>query len=220
MLLSGLINADSLGTKFTYQGRLIDTSEPADEQTATIAHELLHASESGDFLSTFGKQIDEGMTEHLTQKAFVKSGYTAPAGFFTSQIAFVGRLGGMFGENTMMYSYFNGTAILRSMMNSMLDDSVFDRFALEARNNNTAWMDLFFQRYFQVQGGAEIDKKIAVINSLLDGWVSDADLTNIENIYHGSSEDEQARLKAVISSRLDSLIDIGQRSRLRILIGD
>jgi hypothetical protein len=197
----------------------VDTSKPPDEQVATIAHELLHASAAGDFQSTFGKAIDEGMTESLTQKAFTKAGYAAPTGFFTGQIAFVGQLASMFGENTMMYAYFSGTSILRSMMETTLNEAIFDRFAAAARANDTHWMDLFFQRFSQAIGGSEVDKKIAAVNSLLDGWVSDADISNIENIYHGSSPEEQTQLKAVISGRITSLMDFGQRGRLRILIG-
>jgi len=197
----------------------VDTSKPPDQQVATVAHELLHASAAGDFQSIFGKAIDEGETEHLTQKAFEKAGYAAPSGFFSGQIALVGRLADLFGENTMMYSYFGGTSILRSMIEGSIGSGVFERFALEARNNNMAYLNVFMNRYAQALGGSEVEKKVAAVNSLLDGWVSDADISNIENIYRGSSPDEQTQLKSTISGRVTSLNDMGQRARLRILIG-
>jgi hypothetical protein len=65
-----------------------------------------------------------------------------------------------------------------------------------------------------------VDKKIAAIVSLLEGWwVSDDDIANIENIWSGSSPEEQDQMRQAISSRLLSLTDHGQRARLRILIG-
>jgi len=197
----------------------VDTSKPPDEQVATVTHELLHASAAGDFQSTFGRSIDEGETEHLTQKAFEKAGYAAPAGFFSGQIDLVNRLAGLFGENTMMYTYFGGTAILRSMIEGTIGSGVFDRFALEARNNNISYLNSFMTRYSQALSGSEADKKVAAVNSLLDGWVSDADIANIENIYRGSSPEEQTQLRSAISGRITSLMDMGQRARLRILIG-
>ena len=197
----------------------VDLSKKPDEQVATIVHELLHANAAEDFLSTLGRNIDEGMTERLTQKAFAKSGYSAPSGYFVGQVAMVGQLASMFGENTMMYAYFNGTAILRSMMNAALDESIFDRFAIETRANNQDWLSLFISRYQRALSGAEVDKKIAAINTLLDWWVSDADMANIANIWNGSSPDEQTHIRAAILSRITSLGDHGQRAQLRALVG-
>ena len=119
----------------------------------------------------------------------------------------------------MKFAYFNGTAILRSLMNAALDESIFDRFAIETRANNQAWLNLFITRYQQALSGAEVDKKIAAINTLLDWWVSDADIANMRNIWNGSSPDEQTRIRAAILARIVSLSDPGQRAQLRALVG-
>ncbi|MFQ5434525.1 MAG: hypothetical protein ACE5FD_06585 [Anaerolineae bacterium] len=197
----------------------IDLSKEPDQQVATLVHEMLHANTAGDFLSTLGKSIDEGMTENLTKKAFAKSGYSAPSGFFEGEVAMVGRLSGMFGENTMMYAYFGGTAVLRSMMDAVMDQPMFDRFAREMRRNNTAWLNLFLEQYEQALQGSEIDKKIAAISALLDWWVSDEDLDQIENIWRGVAPDEKPHIRAAINPRITSLSDHGQRARLRGILG-
>lgn len=193
----------------------IDLSKKPDAQVATLAHELLHASSSADFVATLGKDLDEGMTEKLTQEAFAKSGFEAPTGFFAGQIAVVGRISALVGENTMKNAYFNGTGGLRSMMDARLGEGIFERFAIEVRHRNWGWLDKFFERYATAIKGTETEKKVAAINSLLDGWVSDTDLDNIENIWSASSKDEKAEIAKSIRPRVGSLIDLGQRARLR-----
>ncbi len=197
----------------------IDLSRPPDEQVATVAHELLHANAAGDFESTLGRNVDEGMTESLTIKAFSKAGYGAASGFFGGQVAMVGKLSAMFGENTMMMAYFHGASILRSMMDATLEEGTFERFAIEVRANNSGWLDAFFNRWREAMGGSELDKKIAAINGLLDWWVSDADLESIQNIWHGSTEDEKRQIRYAIQPRVSDLTDHGQRARLRAILG-
>ena len=106
---------------------------------------------------------------------------------------------------------------MRSMMENTLEEGVFERFAIEVRAGNTGWLNLFFNRWAQAAQAAEVDKKLAAVNSLLDGWVSDADIEHIVNIWNGSSEEEQRRIQAVIQSRVSSLISYEQRVRLRTL---
>lgn len=199
----------------------IDTQKKPDEQTATLAHEMLHASSSGEVLGVLGRGVDEGITETLTQRAFQQAGYNAPGGFYASEMEFVGVLSSMFGENTVLFSYFTGVGPLRSMMDTTLDDEgAFDLFASQVRAKNWAWTDAFFRRYQQVRGGSELDKKVnAIVNRLGGWWVSDDDIAHVENIYHGSTPEEQVRLRYAIQARITSLSSHGQRARLRILIG-
>ena len=207
-------NDPSTGTVF------IDTTKKSDEQTVTIAHELLHANSSGEVLSVLGYNIDEGITETLAQKAFAKAGYSAPGGTFGDQMAFVATLSSMFGENTVLYSYFTGLAPLRSMVDVTLDkEGKFDEFASAVRNRNWKYTNAFFQAYQKAREGSEIEKKVSAVISILDQlWVSDDELTHVENIYHGSTPEEQARLRQEIQPRISGM-GFSNRARLRILIG-
>ncbi|MEM5774795.1 MAG: hypothetical protein AAGU05_07300, partial [Anaerolineaceae bacterium] len=101
--LRGDMNKDFPGFYDAGGNIVLDTEKAPDEQTATLAHEMLHANSNGEIVSTFGKDVDEGITESLTQKAFTKAGYSAPGGFFVSNMEWVARLSGLFGENTVMY---------------------------------------------------------------------------------------------------------------------
>ncbi len=197
----------------------VDMSKKPDDQVATIAHEMLHASAAPDFQATLGKSIDEGMTEKLTQTAFTASGYAAPAGQYESEVGFATNLGEMIGEGALTSAYFGGVDILRDMMNVGADKKIFDKFAEAARAKNWAWMETFFNNYYdKMKGGSGLQKKIASINYWLSGWVYDEDLANIEAIYRDSSPEDRAQLRAVIEPQIGSLIDIGQRTRLRVLL--
>jgi hypothetical protein len=197
----------------------VDTSKEPDDQVATIVHEQLHANAAPDFPATLGKQIDEGMTEKLTKNAFTISGYTAPTGQYESEVSFVNDLGSMVGEGILVSAYFGGVEALRSMLNAQTDENTFEKFAQAARTKDWAWMKKFFNEYYEkLRGGSEIDKKIAAINLALDGWVTDEDIDNIRGIYASSSAEEKAQLRSVIQSRIPDLIDIGQRTQLRVII--
>jgi len=197
----------------------VDTSKKPDDQVATIVHELLHASAAADFQSTLGKRVDEGMTEKLTQNAFTISGYTAPTGQNANEVGFVQDLGAIVGEGTLISAYFGGVDILRKMMNAQTDTDIFEKFAEAARTSNAKFLrEEFFKEYEKLKGGSELDKKIAAINVALDGWVSGDDISNIESIYYNSTQEEKAALRNVIQPRIDELIDIGQRTRLRVLV--
>jgi hypothetical protein len=197
----------------------VDTSKKPDDQVATIVHETLHASASPDFPGTLGKQLDEGMTEKLTQNAFTISGYAAPSGQYESEVSFVQDLGGMVGEGILESAYFGGVGVLRSMLNAQTDKDVFEDFAKAARTKDWGWMRKFFKDYFEkLKGGSELEKKIAAINMALDGWVTDDDIANIEGIYSSATQEDKVELRNAIQPRISDLIDIGQRTRLRVLL--
>lgn len=201
------------------KGVIIDLSRKPDEQVATIAHEMLHDNASPEFQTRFGRSIDEGMTEKLLQQAFSAAGYAAPSGFFEGEIALVSQIGALFGEGTMTAAYFAGPQILQSVMVGVTDDEeLFDKFCNEVRKVNWGWLDPFFTRYAELAKKSEIEKKIGAIQSLLDWWVSDEDLSHIENIIAGSSVDEKAQIRAAILPRVISLSDHGQRARLRLAL--
>jgi hypothetical protein len=197
---------------------IIDESREPDEQVVTIAHEYLHASSAGDMVTSLGRDVDEGMTESLTQKAFQNAGYSTSGGYFPGQMAFIGQLSAIVGENTMKFAYFRGVGILRSMMDNTLEEGIFDRFVIQVRNRNWDWLTPFFERYQRAVTGSEIDKKVAAVNSLLDWWVSDADIGHIENIWNGSSEEERRHIRHAVLARVSSLNNHAQRVRLRSLV--
>lgn len=196
----------------------VDTSKKPDDQVATIVHEMLHASSSGDFPATLGKRVDEGMTEKLTQMAFTASGYAAPTGQNESEVSFIEDLGAITGIGTLTSAYFGGVDILRKMLNAQADKDIFEKFALAARTGNTKDLREFFKDYEKLKAGSELDKKKGAINIALDGWVSGDDISNIESIYMNATPEEKAELKILIQSRIEELVDIGQRTQLRVLL--
>ncbi|MCJ7623602.1 MAG: hypothetical protein MUO76_08855 [Anaerolineaceae bacterium] len=198
----------------------IDTSRDPDEQVATLVHEMLHNNSATDFVAVMGYDVDEGMTEMLTKEAFTKSGYTAPTGTYGDQVTYMTKMGEIFGANTLKMAYFKGTAILRSMMDKLAGEGVFDKFILNANDKNYKWLWGFLDQQAKYMNTSEINKKKSIISALLSSWfVFDDDITNVENVYLGSTPEEQAELKMIIRSAIGSLSGHGHRARLRALIG-
>lgn len=195
----------------------VDTSKEPDDQVATIVHEQLHANSAGDFVGELGKQIDEGMTETLTRRAFTASGYAAPTGQYETEVSFVQDLSAMVGGGTLEAAYFSGVDALRTMLNAQADTDIFTEFAAAARGKRWSWMKKFFDEYHdELAKGSELDKKNAAINMALDGWVTDTDIANIAGIYQNASEDDRLHLRATIEGRISELSDHGQRADLRL----
>lgn len=198
---------------------LIDLKRPPDEQVATIVHEMIHANASPEFPARFGRGLDEGMTEKLTRRAFTAAGYAAPTGYFEVEISKADMLGGLFGEGTLEAAYFGGPQIFQGMFMGVIDDeNAYERFCLEVRKSNWEWLDLFASRWRQLMGKSEIEKKIGAIQSLLSWWVSDEDLGHIESILAGCTPDEKAQVRTAILPQVNSLVDHGQRARLRLAL--
>ena len=197
------------GFNDTSNGQIyVDLSKPPDEQTATIAHELLHASSSGNFVSVLGKGIDEGMTEKLTIDAFANSGYSVNSGMFVQWVTFANRLGAAFGDGVMKEAYFGGTAALRDAINDRLGKGSFLKFTEAVRNQQ-----------WDVVNDMITEGKVKVVEAILDSWwVTDDDIAAIEEMYRGAIDLEKARIRAMIQAKIPELSSIGQRTRLRVLL--
>ena len=185
----------------------VDLSKPPDEQTATIAHELLHASSSGNFVAVLGKGIDEGMTEKLTIDAFARSGYSVTSGMFAEWVTFANRLVAAFGEGAMMNSYFGGTEALKNAINDLLGKGSFLAFTQAVRNQQWDKVNDMITR-----------GKLAVLESLLSGWVSDDDIAAVEELYRNALDFERQQMRSAIQAAIPDLWSIGQRTRLRLLL--
>jgi hypothetical protein len=186
----------------------VDTSKPPDEQVATIAHEMLHASSSGNFIGVLGKGIDEGMTEKLTIDAFTVSGYSVTSGMFAQWVTFANRLCAAFGTGVMTESYFGGTAALRDAINEKMGRGSFLRFTQAVKDGDWATANDMIQRGM-----------VASVEALLDSWwVSDDDIAAVEEIYRTATGEDRQRIRAVIQAQIPNLSSIGQRTRLRVLL--
>jgi hypothetical protein len=196
------------GFRDTSNGQIyVDTSKPADEQTATIAHEMLHASSSGSIVGAFGKGLDEGITEKLTIDAFAKSGINAKSGMYQEWVTFANRLGAAFGDGALIDAYFGNLESLRSAINERLGRGTYFQFAEALKAGNFAAVNDIINRGI-----------VAAVENLLSGWVSDEDLDNLEEIYNSVSGDERARIQPIIQAAIPDLWSIGQRTRLRLLL--
>ena len=86
------------------------------------------------------------------------------------------------------------------------------------------WGDTMVRDWVNSHDSAAIDRqpveeKLRMINRLMDGWVSDADVEAIETICSSvSSPQQMAEIRSQIEPRLNSLTSLGQRTRVEIAI--
>jgi hypothetical protein len=62
------------------------------------------------------------------------------------------------------------------------------------------------------------EEKVRMLNRLLVGWVSEEDLAAIDRICEAATAAESGTLHSILNSRVLGLTDIGQRTRLRMIM--
>lgn len=177
-------------------------------------HEMLHMNTAPDFRAAVGETINEGTTEHLAKKAMTAAGVST-VGFegaeaYPRQQEFTRKLIDVVGESVLIQAYFNGSATLIRTYEMFYGPGMWSmlKVFLEAQQMDLAepWLK-----------PPSAQTRIDMINSLLDGWVTDKNLDDIERIVMGSGGDKTA-ISAAILPRSFSLWSARQRTRLiRIL---
>jgi hypothetical protein len=181
------------------------------DQLATVAHELLHVNAAGDWAGGVGGTIDEGVTETMTKKACAAAG-VAPKEAYGSQVAFVAKLAAVVGQNTLESAYFGGVAILSAAFDAVQGEGSWVAFRAAKGDR--------LERMLTAKHTPDwVKEKIFQINDLLDGWVSDADLDRIAAIWGTLEATEKAQVRSAVQGRVADLTDIGQRTRLRVILG-
>ena len=180
----------------------------------TTCHEMLHLNTASDFRAAVGETINEGTTQMLTIKALQQAGVALPASLpYAGETGLVRKLANVVGEGTLTAAYFGGADGLISAFNTIQGDGMFA--LMKAKADAKDWAGA--ERYLQ---SPTVQQKIAIINDLLDGWVSDNDLDNIERVFNSlSSDGERTTVRDAIQPRIISLTSIGQRTRLRAILG-
>ncbi len=180
--------------------------------TAT-AHEMLHNNTAAGFRGAVGETINEGSTEYLAIKALNAAGVATPgsATAYPGQVAIVTKLIKVVGEGTLTSAYFGGPDTLIDAYNTLQGPAGFSLLKPAAEALNTTMTDILLTP-------PSVEQKIAIVNSLLDGWVSDTDLNHIEMVVNSASGDKAA-IATAIQPRIKELWSIGQRTRLRVILG-
>lgn len=181
------------------------------DQLATVVHELLHVNAAGDWAGAVGGAIDEGVTETLTKKACSAAGVTAKEAY-AGQIAFADKLAKVVGQGTLESAYFGGASVLRAAFDAVQGDGAWDRFSRATGEKKESMLSAKHSPDW-------VKEKIYQINDLLDGWVSDADLDRVAAIWATLEGAEKDQVRSAIQPRVGDLTDIGQRTRLRVILG-
>ena len=186
------------------------------QNPTTTVHEMLHINTASTFRSTVGEVINEGMTERLAVQAVAAQGNSVVGSenTYAPQRASVGKLIAIVGEQTMKQAYFNGGQTFIEVYNRLM-----------GRNSFTALKRLLdplpplYSAADTVMQPPSATQRIATINALLDWWVSDNDLTIVEGVFSAATEADKASIRTAIQPRITSLTDMGQRARLRAILG-
>jgi hypothetical protein len=179
----------------------------------TTCHEMLHLNTAGGFRAAVGETINEGTTQMLTIKALQQAGVALPASLpYAGETAMVRKLAAVVGEGPLTSAYFGGPDSLIAAFNAIQGEGMFA--LMKARADAKDWTGA--DRYLQPPS---VQQKIAIINDLLDWWVSDNDLDNIGHVVNSLSDADKATVRNAIQPRISSLTSIGQRTRLRVILG-
>jgi hypothetical protein len=182
----------------------------ADSAVVLMAHEMLHTNAAGGWAGTVGGAIDEGTTETLTQKAAAKAGVSGTSAY-AGQVALVGRIAAMVGANMLEAAYFGGAASLILAFDATGGPGTWTKFHDAIGKHDQETVDAILDKDYAKM-------KIGQIKDLLGGWVSDDDLNAIAGIWATIQPGDKARVKAAIEPLVGDLWDIGQRTRLRVIL--
>jgi hypothetical protein len=199
---------------FAWEGEIwVDATQT--DPTATV-HEMLHVNTASAFRGLVGEAINEGMTQRLAVRAVLATGQSVAGSENTYQQeqGVVNALVGVVGEGVLQNAYFNNPDMLVTAYEEVMGERSFE--ILKRTLNGTAQG---FTAALAILQPPSVTQKIAAINSLLDWWVSDNDLTIVESIVSTCSPADKATIAAAIQPRITSLTDLGQRTRLRVILG-
>jgi hypothetical protein len=199
---------------FAWEGEIwVDATQT--DPTATV-HEMLHVNTASAFRGLVGEAINEGMTQRLAVKAVQATGQSVAGSENTYQQeqGVVNAMVAIVGEGTLQNAYFNNPDMLVTGYEAVMGPRSFE--VLKRTLNGTAQG---FTAALAILQPPSVTQKIAAINTLLDWWVSDADLTIVESIVSTCSDADKAAIATAIQPRITSLTDLGQRTRLRVILG-
>lgn len=182
----------------------------------TTVHEMLHINTAAGFRAAVGEVINEGTTERLAVQAVTAAGQSVAGSenTYAQERALVERLVAVVGEPTLTNAYFNGANSLIQTYELLMGARSFAllKRVLDASPPNYDTANALLRPPSTAQ-------RIALINGYLDWWVSDEDLTNIETVFNSSSDADKQAIRTAIQPRIISLTSIGQRTRLRLILG-
>jgi hypothetical protein len=179
----------------------------------TTCHEMLHSNTAADFRGKVGEAINEGATQYLTIKALTAAGVALPGAIpYATQVGIVRKLVQVVGEEILISSYFGGADPLIETYELLMGQAMFNVLKIFLDAQNWVVAEIFLQP-------PSTQQRIAAINALLDYWVSDEDLDRIESVFNAANDTDKAAIRTAIRPRIKSLMNIGQRLRLMIILG-
>jgi hypothetical protein len=179
----------------------------------TTCHEMLHSNTAADFRGKVGEAINEGATQYLTIKALTAEGIALPASIpYATQVGIVRKLVDVVGEGILISAYFGGADPLIAAFNSLQGASMFTvlKIFLDAQEWSTA--EIFLTP-------PSTQQRIRAINALLDFWVGDADLDQIESIVSAAGDSDLAAIREGVKPNITTIMSVGQRMRLWMILG-
>jgi len=107
----------------------------------TVPHEMLHKNSDPAVGNQMGSNLDEGMTEYLTQKAAAKSGYE-PSSSYPDDLEVTEKLAEVVGDDAIEKAYFDGdTAGLQSALDKKKGVGTYNKLVSEMNKTPPNYSD-------------------------------------------------------------------------------
>jgi hypothetical protein len=188
----------------------------AEGQLPTVVHEMLHTNAAGDWASTVGFAIDEGETENLALKACTAQRVPMTP-TYASQRGLVGQLVPVVGEDTLQRAYFSGGAMVVAAFDAVRGEGKWNDFKKAMGEGDREKVDKILKAPHQSDWAKE---KIQIILGLIHSWwVTDEDVGRIVAICGTASPEDLRAISAAVSPEVSSLMNEGQRARIRFALG-
>jgi hypothetical protein len=176
-------------------------------------HELLHLNSSADVRGVLGSDIEEGITDYLALQVVNETSYGHGGAGYVTQMGIVHKIIGMIGPGTVQAAYFGDPSLFIRAFESLKGEGQFARLQTAMNAGDQATIDL-------ILGDVPLERKIQEIDTLIGGffnWVSDEEIERVISIVNSTEDQtEKQHLQAAVRKHVPSLIDQGQRDRLRI----
>jgi len=206
--------AGAITNGFANSGRIWINANQGDP--TVLVHEMLHVNTASGFPALVGRAVNEGITQRFAVQVVIATGNSVAGSgsTYVEEQDVVNALVDVVGEDTIRHAYLRKAQMLVTAYEAVMGKRSWA--ILERTLDDTPAGYAAAKAILQPPSVAQ---KIAAINTLLDYWISDNDLTIIESLVSTVSGADKRAIAYAVAPRTNEMNSRRQRARLRAILG-